>query len=75
MVGEQIPHRRVELSPQDSDSSAVGKAVARVVELPAGTRLRPMVDFLHDGAEEINAVVEVMQARLGIGDLLRPEVR
>jgi hypothetical protein len=56
---------------------AVGKEIARIVDLPAGTRpFRPMIDFLHDGAEEVNEVTKQMQARLmerlGIADLLRP---
>lgn len=75
-VGDQIAQRLVELSPADSDSSVVGAAIAKVVALPVGTRpFRPMVDFLHDGAEEINQVAELMQARLmerlGIGYMLR----
>lgn len=75
-VGDQITQRLIELSPADADSSAVGAAIARVVALPAGTRpFRPMVDFLHDGAEELNEVAELMQARLmdrlGIGNMLR----
>lgn len=78
-VGDQITRRLVELSPPESDSCAVGQAVARIVDLPAGTRpFRPMVDFLYDGAEEVNAVAAVMQARLlerlGVGDLLRPKM-
>lgn len=79
-VGDQITQRLIELSPPDSDSSAVDTAIARVVALPAGTRpFRPMVDFLHDGAEEVNQVAELMQARLmerlGVGDMLRVAVQ
>lgn len=59
------PQRLMELSPPDADPRAVGEEILRIVALPAGRRpFRPMVDFLHDGAEQVNATAERAQAAL-----------
>lgn len=74
---DHISDRLTALSPPEADPRAVGDEIARIVAMPAGTRpFRPIVDFLNDGAEQVNRVAEEMQAelmdRLGIADLLHP---
>jgi NAD(P)-dependent dehydrogenase (short-subunit alcohol dehydrogenase family) len=74
---DDITDRLVALSPPEADPRAIGDEIARIVAMPTGTRpFRPMIDFLHDGAEQVNEVAARVQAelleRLGIADLLRP---
>lgn len=66
------------MTPPGAHPQAVADEITRIVGLPAGSRprSRPMVDFLHDGAEEINDTADALQAvllqRLGLADLLTP---
>ncbi|MFE9046262.1 SDR family oxidoreductase [Streptomyces sp. NPDC007818] len=66
------------MTPPGAHPQAVADEITRVVGLPAGSRprSRPMVDFLHDGAEEINDTADALQAvlleRLSLADLLTP---
>jgi hypothetical protein len=74
---QHIMDRLAELSPPGATPRAVADEIARVVSLPHGEcPLRTAVDFLHDGAEQVDAVAERLQAslmdRLGIADLLHP---
>ncbi|WJV47109.1 SDR family oxidoreductase [Streptomyces flavofungini] len=76
-VEQHIMDRLAELSPPDADPRAVGDEIARVVALPPGQRpLRTTIDFLSDGAEQVNNTAQQLQAalmdRLGIADLLHP---
>jgi NAD(P)-dependent dehydrogenase (short-subunit alcohol dehydrogenase family) len=69
-MSDQILDRLNALSPPEADPRAVADEITQIVALPAGTRpFRPMVDFLHDDAEKMQA--DLMK-RLGIDDLLHP---
>jgi NAD(P)-dependent dehydrogenase (short-subunit alcohol dehydrogenase family) len=74
---DQVGARLAELAPADADPAEVARAIARVVDLPAGRRpFRVHVDPSDDGAEVVNAVGDRIRTdfyrRLGLEDLLRP---
>jgi NAD(P)-dependent dehydrogenase (short-subunit alcohol dehydrogenase family) len=74
---DQILARLKALEPDDADVADVAAAIARVVELPHGTRpFRVHVDPSEDGAEAVNAVGDRVRREfyrnLGLESLLRP---
>jgi len=74
---DQVGARLTALTPDDADPAAVADEIARIVDLPAGTRpFRSVVDFIDDGASAVTAVAErvreVFAQRIGIADLLKP---
>ncbi|MFD9905051.1 SDR family NAD(P)-dependent oxidoreductase [Streptomyces sp. NPDC059063] len=78
-VEQHIMDRLAALSPPDATPRAVADEIARVVGLPHGTRpFRTSVDFLQDGAAEVDATAQRLQAdllrRLDLDDLLHPAV-
>lgn len=61
----------------DADPVAVAEEIARLLDLPRGTRpFRTVVDFTDAGVEEVNEVLWTAQSnfltRMGFGDLLNP---
>ncbi|CAG4890139.1 SDR family oxidoreductase [Paraburkholderia saeva] len=77
---DQVGVRLAALSPADADPVAVADEIARVVDLPAGTRpARTVIDFIDDGAADVIALGETKRiefaGRIGIADLLTPNVR
>ncbi|MFY3703399.1 SDR family NAD(P)-dependent oxidoreductase [Achromobacter dolens] len=76
-VMDQVGARLSALTPDDATPQAVADEIARIVDLPAGSRpARSVVDFVGDGAEEVLALAEELRIafaeRIGIADLLRP---
>ena len=76
-VEDRIREGLASLEPADADVGLVAEAIARVVELPFGTRpFRVHVDPSNDGAEIVNGVADRMRVELlekiGLGDLLKP---
>ncbi len=74
---DQVGAKLTELSPPDADPDEVAREIARVVDLPKGTRpFRVHVDPLDDGAAEVSAVADDVRERFyrrfGIEDLLGP---
>lgn len=72
---DQVGQRLAELSPPDADPTEVARQIARVVDLPKGSRpFRVHIDPAGDGAEEVNALGDQVRARLyeriGLKDLL-----
>jgi NAD(P)-dependent dehydrogenase (short-subunit alcohol dehydrogenase family) len=67
------------LEPADADAGEVATAIAKVVDLPFGTRpFRVHIDPSQDGAEVVNGVADRVRAemyrRIGLEDLLHPAV-
>ena len=78
-VMDQVGARLSALTPDDATPQAVADEIARIVDLPAGSRpARSVVDFVGDGAEEVLALAEELRIafaeRIGIADLLRPSM-
>lgn len=78
-VMDQVGERLAALTPDDATPQAVADEVARIVDLPAGSRpARSVIDFVGDGAEEVLALAEELRIafaqRIGIADLLRPSM-
>ncbi|MBS2939814.1 SDR family oxidoreductase [Nocardioides sp. J2M5] len=74
---DQVAERLAELAPDDQDPTEVARAIARLVDLPKGTRpFRVHVDPADDGAEVVNAVGDRVRTefyrRIGLPDLLAP---
>jgi NAD(P)-dependent dehydrogenase (short-subunit alcohol dehydrogenase family) len=79
-VMDRIGERLSELTPDDADPQAVADEVVRIVGLPSGERpMRPVIDFVGDGAREVLEVSERVRIefarRIGMGDLLEARVR
>jgi NAD(P)-dependent dehydrogenase (short-subunit alcohol dehydrogenase family) len=79
-VLDQVGERLSALTPPDADPQAVADEVARIVNLPHGSRpARSVIDFIGDGAKEVIDVAEQVRIdfahRIGIADLLRPTVK
>ncbi|MHA6759537.1 SDR family oxidoreductase [Streptacidiphilus sp. PAMC 29251] len=69
--------RLAALVPPDSDAEDVAKAIAQVVDLPAGERpFRVHIDPSRDGSEVVSAVADRIRAdfyhRIGLQELLTP---
>ncbi|KAI1129195.1 short-chain dehydrogenase/reductase SDR [Nemania abortiva] len=65
------------LLPQDADPSEVSKLMARIVDMPHGTRpYRIHIDPSDDGSEVVSAMADrvrvEMLKNIGLGDLLKP---
>ncbi len=78
-VMDQVGERLSALTPDEATPQAVADEVARIVDLPAGSRpARSVIDFVGDGAEEVLALAEELRIafaqRIGIADLLRPSM-
>lgn len=63
--------------PSDADASAVGEAIAKIVDTPFGKRpFRVHIDPAQDGAEVVNMVCDRVRAellrRIGLADVLTP---
>jgi NAD(P)-dependent dehydrogenase (short-subunit alcohol dehydrogenase family) len=76
LLGE-LPDRLAALVPAEADVADVARAIADVIDLPAGTRpLRTHVDPSRDGSEVVSAVADRIRAeflrRAGLDDLLMP---
>jgi NAD(P)-dependent dehydrogenase (short-subunit alcohol dehydrogenase family) len=74
---KQVQEAFAAIVPADADVSAVADAIARVVDLPFGTRpFRVHIDPTQDGAEVTNMVMDRVRAemlrRVGLADLLVP---
>jgi NAD(P)-dependent dehydrogenase (short-subunit alcohol dehydrogenase family) len=70
-----VNKRLADLLPPDADVAEVADAVARIVDMPAGTRpLRTHIDPSHDGSEVVSAVADRVRVeffrRVGLDDLL-----
>ncbi|WP_028060900.1 SDR family NAD(P)-dependent oxidoreductase [Candidatus Solirubrobacter pratensis] len=70
-----VNERLARLMPPDARPDAVAEAVARIVDMPAGTRpFRTHVDPSHDGSEVVSAVADRIRVeffrRVGLEDLL-----
>lgn len=79
-VMDRIGERLSELTPDDADPQAVADEIVRIVALPPGERpMRPVIDFVGDGAREVLEVSERVRnefaRRIGMGDLLEARVR
>jgi NAD(P)-dependent dehydrogenase (short-subunit alcohol dehydrogenase family) len=73
-----VDGRLAQLMPQDARVDAVADEIARIVDLPAGTRpFRTHVDPTHDGSEVVSAVADRIRVeffrRVGLEDLLTAE--
>jgi NAD(P)-dependent dehydrogenase (short-subunit alcohol dehydrogenase family) len=76
---DQVTAKLFELSPPDADPNVVATEIARVVDLPKGSRpFRVHVDPADDGASTVNAVADEMRKvfyqRIGLEDLLHVTV-
>lgn len=76
-VMDQVGARLSALTPDEATPQAVADEVARIVDLPVGSRpARSVVDFVGDGAEQVLALAEELRIafaeRIGIADLLHP---
>lgn len=76
---DQVGKRLSALTPDDADPKAVADEIARIVNLPAGSRpARSVIDFIGDGAKEVIELAEERRIdfarRIGISDLLQPKV-
>jgi NAD(P)-dependent dehydrogenase (short-subunit alcohol dehydrogenase family) len=74
---DQVGASLAKLAPSDADPDEVARAVVTVVDTPKGQRpFRVHIDPANDGAEEVNAVGDLVRAdfyqRVGLADLLRP---
>lgn len=74
-IQEEVGERLSALTPPEADPQAVADEVVRIVSLPAGSRpARAVIDFVHDGAEEVTELSEKVRIdfirRIGLDDLL-----
>lgn len=74
-IQDEVGERLSALTPPEADPQAVADEVARIVSLPAGSRpARAVIDFVHDGAEEVTELSEKVRIdfirRIGLDDLL-----
>jgi NAD(P)-dependent dehydrogenase (short-subunit alcohol dehydrogenase family) len=74
---DELAPRLASLMPPDADAGAVAEEIARIVDLPHGTRpLRTHIDPSRDGSEVVSAVADRIRVeffrRAGIADLLTP---
>jgi NAD(P)-dependent dehydrogenase (short-subunit alcohol dehydrogenase family) len=72
---DQVGKRLAALAPADADPTDVARQIARVVDMPKGSRpFRVHIDPADDGAEEVNAlgdsIREQFYKRVGLDDLL-----
>ncbi|HYS68448.1 MAG TPA: SDR family oxidoreductase [Paraburkholderia sp.] len=79
-VMDRIGERLSELTPDDADPQAVADEIVRIVALPSGERpMRPVIDFVGDGAREVLDVSERVRIdfakRIGMGDLLEAKIQ
>ncbi len=77
---DQIGAKLSALTPEHADPQAVADEIVRIVGLPAGQRpMRPVIDFVDDGAAEVFEVSERVRIefahRIGMADLLEAKVR
>lgn len=77
---DQIGAKLSALTPEHADPQAVADEIVRIVGLPAGQRpMRPVIDFVNDGAAEVFEVSERVRIefahRIGMADLLEAKVR
>lgn len=77
---DQIGAKLSALTPEHADPQAVADEIVRIVGLPAGQRpMRPVIDFVNDGATEVFEVSERVRIefahRIGMADLLEAKVR
>jgi len=77
---DQIGAKLSSLTPEHADPQAVADEIVRIVGLPAGQRpMRPVIDFVNDGAAEVFEVSERVRIefahRIGMADLLEAKVR
>ncbi|MGQ2999969.1 SDR family NAD(P)-dependent oxidoreductase [Variovorax sp.] len=77
---DQIGAKLSALTPDHADPQAVADEIVRIVGLPAGQRpMRPVIDFVNDGAAEVFEVSERVRIefahRIGMADLLEAKVR
>jgi hypothetical protein len=74
---DQVSKKLAELAPPDADPSEVARTIARVVDMPKGTRpFRVHIDPADDGAETVNRVGDLVRReffrRIELEDLLSP---
>lgn len=77
---DQIGAKLSALTPEHADPQAVADEIVRIVGLPAGQRpMRPVIDFVNDGAAEVFEVSERVRTefahRIGMADLLEAKVQ
>jgi NAD(P)-dependent dehydrogenase (short-subunit alcohol dehydrogenase family) len=77
---DQIGAKLSALTPEHADPQAVADEIVRIVGLPAGQRpMRPVIDFVDDGAAEVFEVSERVRIefahRIGMADLLEAKVQ
>ena len=77
---DQIGAKLSALTPEHADPQAVADEIVRIVGLPAGQRpMRPVIDFVNDGAAEVFEVSERVRIefahRIGMADLLEAKVQ
>lgn len=77
---DQIGAKLSALTPDHADPQAVADEIVRIVGLPAGQRpMRPVIDFVDDGAAEVFEVSERVRIefahRIGMADLLEAKVQ
>jgi hypothetical protein len=76
---DQVAQRLAELAPSTADPTEVARQIARVVDLPKGSRLfRVHIDPANDGSERVNElgdrIREEFYERIGLTDLLAPRL-
>jgi NAD(P)-dependent dehydrogenase (short-subunit alcohol dehydrogenase family) len=79
-VPDQALKGLASLEPADADAATVADAIVKVVDMPFGQRpLRTHIDPSQDGCEIVNGVADRVRAemfrRIGLEDLLRPQVK
>lgn len=77
---EEVGARLSALTPDNSNPQVIADEIVRIVALPRGTRpSRSVIDFIHDGAEEVTELAEKVREefsqRIGIEDLLKPTLK
>jgi len=76
---DQVGTRLAKLAPSNADPTEVARQIARVVDLPKGSRpFRVHIDPVNDGAEEADILGDQLRKRfyerLELTDLLTPEL-
>jgi NAD(P)-dependent dehydrogenase (short-subunit alcohol dehydrogenase family) len=76
---DQVGTRLAKLAPSNADPTEVARQIARVVDLPKGSRpFRVHIDPVNDGAEEADILGDQLRERfyerLELTDLLTPEL-
>ncbi|HMH58277.1 MAG TPA: SDR family oxidoreductase [Galbitalea sp.] len=74
---DQVSKKLADLAPPDADPREVARTIARVVDMPKGSRpFRIHIDPADDGAETVNRVGDLVRRefyrRIGLEDLLGP---